>query len=193
MRTSRLSRGRRSASSTWWCATESCTFRARCSMSATAKRSAWPQNVFPGSRPSKITLCGSTPCPGWSCPHSKKSPRRRGKPPDARVALRCCDRDKFVLSVQRAAAAGTEPPHETIADERRVAHRLPDPGLVVDLRRQQHGPAVVEAPRYQFLEVALVARPLAVADAGAARDRHDVGAASGRGRLLAGDLVDAVV
>src|SRR5262249_43041511 len=35
--------------------------------------------------------CTSTLCPGWSCPHSKKSPRRRGKLPDARVALRCCD------------------------------------------------------------------------------------------------------
>src|SRR5262249_9801810 len=74
-----------------WCATESCTFRARCSMSATAARSAWPQNVFPGSRPSKITSCTSTLCPGWSCLHSKKSTYRREKPPDARVALRCCD------------------------------------------------------------------------------------------------------
>ena len=48
------------ASLTSWCATESCTFRARCSMSGIAGRSAWPQNGFPGSRASKITLCGST-------------------------------------------------------------------------------------------------------------------------------------
>jgi hypothetical protein len=37
----------------------------------------------------------------------------------------------------------------------------------------------------------LVAHPVAIGDAGAARDRHDVGGASGRGLLLAGDLVDA--
>ena len=52
---------------------------ARCSMSGSAGRSAWPQNVFTGSRASKITLCGSTPCPGWSYRH-KKSPRRRENP-----------------------------------------------------------------------------------------------------------------
>src|SRR5262249_46074120 len=170
MRNSRASRGRRSDSSTWWCATESCTFRARCSMSATAARSVWPRKTSPELRPSKIILSGSTRCPGWSCRH-RKSPRRKGKPPDARVALRCCDRDKFVLSVDCAAAAGAEPAHEAIADERGVAHRLPDPGLVVDLRRREDGPAVIEAPRYQLLEVALVAHPLAVADAGTAR-RH---------------------
>src|SRR5262249_13527905 len=36
-------------------------------------------------RPSKVTSGGSTLCPGWLCLHSKKSPSRRGKPPDARV------------------------------------------------------------------------------------------------------------
>src|SRR5262249_19836183 len=179
MRSSRASGGLQSASLTSWCATESCTFRARCSMSGSAGRSTWPQKVFPGSRPSKITLCGSTPSRGWSCRHSNKSPRRRGKPPDARVndrsspslsrgtrhsdagrfrehgadgALRCYDSDEFVLSVQRAAPPGTKPAHEAIADERRVAHRLPDAGLVVDLRRQQYGSAVIEAPRNQLLE-----------------------------------------
>src|SRR6516165_9043104 len=79
MRNSTASGGLQSASLTSWCATESCTFRARCSMSGSAGRSAWPRNVFPGSRPSKITLCGSTPCPGWSYRH-EKSPRRRESP-----------------------------------------------------------------------------------------------------------------
>src|SRR5262249_48656577 len=90
---------------------------------------------------------------------------RRSGPPRTRASRG--DRS----SVERAAPAGAEPAPEAIADERRVAHRLPDPGLVVDLRRQQDGPAVIEAPRHQLLEVALVAHPLAVADAGTAR-RH---------------------
>ena len=50
-----------------------------------------------------------------------------------------------------------------------LAHGLCDAGLVVDLRRQQHRPAVIEAPRHQFLEMPLVAYPVAVGDAGAAR------------------------
>src|SRR5262249_59297743 len=98
-------------------------------------------------------------------------PGGRGRLVDVGVAVGCGDGDNFVLSVDCAAAAAAEPAHEAIADERGVAHRLPDPGLVVDLRRQQDGPAVIEAPRYQLLEVALVAHPLAVADAGTAR-RH---------------------
>jgi CBS domain len=68
MRSSRASRGLQSVSLTSWCATESCTFRARCSMSGIAGRSARPQNVFPGSRPSKIALYGSEPISGMVMP-----------------------------------------------------------------------------------------------------------------------------
>src|SRR5262249_56360931 len=53
--------------------------------------------------------------------------------------------------------------------------------------------AIVEAPRDQFLEMVFVAHPVAVRDAGAARDGDDIGTAGGRRLLLAGDLVDAVV
>ena len=65
--------------------------------------------------------------------------------------------------------------------------------LVVDLGGQQHRAAGIEAAADELLEMGLVANPGAVGDAGAARHRHDVGPVAGRGRLLAGDLVDAVV
>ena len=104
MRSSRRSRGLRSASLTSWCATESCTFRAHCSMSVSAVRSAWLPNGFPASRLSKIASCGLTQCLGWSCRHSNKPPRRRGKPPDDRVNGGQCDppdamwRDHFIYA-----------------------------------------------------------------------------------------------
>src|SRR5262245_56350697 len=75
MRNSRASRGLHSDSSTWLCATESCTSRARCSMSGIAGRSAWPRKTSPELRPSKIILSGSTPCPGWSCRHRNHAAR----------------------------------------------------------------------------------------------------------------------
>src|SRR5712691_11538322 len=100
---------------------------------------------------------------------------------------------KLGSAIQRALPAGAEPAHEPVADQRGVARGLPDAGLVVDLRRQQYRAAFVEAPRYERVEMARVAHPMAVADAGAARDRHDVGGGGGRRLLLAGDLVDAVV
>src|SRR5262249_60922198 len=39
----------------------------------------------PESRTSKITSCATTLCPGWLYLHSKKSPSRRGKPPDVQI------------------------------------------------------------------------------------------------------------
>ena len=99
---------------------------------------------------------------------------------------------------RRAAApapglADAEPLHEAVADQRRIARRLDRAGLVVDLGRQQQRPVFAEAPDEELLEVLLVAHPMAVRNAGALGDRDDVGRARRRGRLLAGDLVDAVV
>ena len=87
----------------------------------------------------------------------------------------------IATEVERAHASGPEPPHEAMADERGVARGLPGAGLVVDLGREQHRPALVESARDQLVEMRLVAHPVAVGDAGAARDRHDVGGAGGRG------------
>src|SRR5262249_47999164 len=65
---------------------------------------AWPQNAFPGSKPSKITSCASTLCPGWLCLHSKKSPSRRGKPPDAQVGSTAFARTHYCLSASSPGA-----------------------------------------------------------------------------------------
>jgi CBS domain-containing protein len=56
------------------------------------------------ARLSKIASCGLTQCLGWSCRHSNKPPRRRGKPPDDRVNGGQCDppdamwRDHFICA-----------------------------------------------------------------------------------------------
>src|SRR5437763_1256194 len=42
------------------------------------------------------------------------------------------------LLIQHAGAAGAEPAHEAMADQRRIAHRLSDAGLIVDLGCKQN-------------------------------------------------------
>lgn len=84
------------------------------------------------------------------------------------------------MVIERAAPPDPQPLHEAVADQRRVAHRLTDPGLVVDLRGNKDRPAFVEAPIHQLIEVRLVADPSTVFDSGAASDRHDVGVPAGR-------------
>src|SRR5438105_5192810 len=100
---------------------------------------------------------------------------------------------EFALRFQRAAAPGAKPFHETAANECRIARRLTLPRFVVDLDRQQNRASVVKAAVEQLVEMRLVAHPRAVGDAGASRHRHDVGFTGGRGALLTGDLIDAVI
>src|SRR5204863_2332648 len=93
--------------------------------------------------------------------------------------------------IQRTDASDTEAAHEAMADERRVAHGLTHAGRVVDLRRQQHRPALLEAARDELVEMHVVAHPMALHYARTARDGDDVGRARGRRHLLARDLIDA--
>src|SRR6202521_375672 len=95
--------------------------------------------------------------------------------------------------IEGAFAAGAEALHEAMADHGGVARGLDGAGLVVDLGGEEDRAAAGEGPRGQRIEMRLVADPNTLGDAGAAGDLDDVGGRLRRARLLAGDLIDAVV
>ena len=105
---------------------------------------------------------------------------------DTLAGRACCGRAASI-------AARAQSFHEAAANERRIARLPAHAWLIVDLCREQHRPACLETAVDEGIEVRLVADPFAVGEAGAARQCDDVGQPAGRRRLLAGDLIDAVV
>src|SRR5262249_13842608 len=74
-------------------------------------------------RPSKITSCASTLCPGWLCLHSKTSPSRRGKPPDAQVGNSAFARTHHRLSASTVHSRSILQKGGEIARRRAMLHR----------------------------------------------------------------------
>ena len=95
------------------------------------------------------------------------------------------------LSVERALATRPKPLHETVADQRGSARGLRDPGLIVDLRRQQRpGPAskrrAINSSKCVSSRTQRPSMPAPTAIA-------TMSAAAGRRLLPAGDLIDTIV
>src|SRR5262245_49328204 len=114
----------------------------------------------------------------------ERSLNRRGRP---RITL------TLHPGYESESFAYPEPHHEALTDLHGVAVGAADARLIVDAGRNKGRAAFGERGVDELVEVFLVARPRALAQSRCAGERHIVGRPGRRGRLAAGDLVEAVV